>query len=115
MNIASFVGLAGGLLGLVGLISAALVVARSSIAKGTITLLEGNQSALKSRLETVEAENRLLNDRIHALEHTKDELFQQVKSTPEFIKITEELAAVNDVLLALFEETRAIKDSLRNE
>lgn len=112
MDIASLVGVVGGILGLIGLLSAALVVARSSIAKGTISLLEENQAALKSRLETVESENRMLRERVGALEHTKDELFQQVKSLPEFTKITTTLSGVDNTLQDLCEDIQTIKKAV---
>lgn len=93
-----WVGLIGGILGVVGVVSAALVIVKSKIATTTIELLNQNQAALKSRIETLEAENYLLRQRVQALEHTKDELFEQVKSLPAFVEITDILDNVKITL-----------------
>ena len=84
MNFGTLIGVVGGILGLVGLVAAAVVVARSSIAQNTIRLLEDNTSALSKRVEIMEAENEQLRLRVSTLEAINTDLLIQVKSVPEY-------------------------------
>lgn len=106
------IGVIGGVLGLIGLITAGLVVVRSTIAKSTIQLLEDNQDALKSRLSIVEAENTMLRDRVAALEVTKTELFDQVKSLPAFSQMAEGMLAMNGVMDEVLQQLKAMNSKM---
>lgn len=109
-----WVGVVGGILGIIGMLSVGLVYAKGRIASDTISLLNQNQDAQSRRIETLETENRILRDRVNALEHTKDELFEQVKSLPAFIEMTDTLDRVNDTLGKYTKQMERIVRTLDN-
>lgn len=94
--------------GLVALGVSAIYVGRSTIIKATIVDQKTHIEQQGSRITFLEAENKLLKDRVDALEQTKNELFDQVKSMPAFasmagemVKMTEKMERVLDALIRL--------------
>lgn len=80
--------------GLVTFIVGSIFAARSTIVKATITDQKTHIEQQGSRITFLEAENKLLKDRVDALEQTKNELFDQVKSMPAFATMAGEMVAM---------------------
>lgn len=87
--------------GVVALLVAAVYVARSTINKETVkqqaSLIEAQDQRLEfqeKRIDSLEAENERLQQRVEALEKTKNELFEQVKSIPAFASMASEMVAL---------------------
>lgn len=95
---ASWVGIVGGVLGVVGVITGGLVILKSKIASATIDLLNENVDAQRQRIEILERENEQLRARVEVLEHTKDELFAQVKSLPAFTAMVTSMMEIQETL-----------------
>lgn len=109
----SILGLAGGVLGVLGLVTAALVIVRSTVARTTIETLERNVAALdderqilERRVTALEAENSALKQRVEGLAHDKEELFGQLKSLPAFAEMAQ---TMTEILGELQRLTRALE------
>jgi predicted nuclease with TOPRIM domain len=113
----ALIGVVGGFLGVIGVVSAAVVVARSGIAQNTITVLEKNTDALDKRVEIMEAENKQLRDRVDSLETLNAALLAQIKSVPEYGQLVqttaERFSEVLTEISALTVEHRQIIELLR--
>lgn len=102
--------------GLVSLIVSAIFVARSSIVKATITDQKAHIEAQGARITFLEAENKILKERVDALEETKNELFDQVKSMPAFatmagemVEMGKKMEKVLDALVRLADRMEAAR------
>jgi len=95
---ASWIGIVGGVLGVTGVIAGGLVVLKSKIAAATIDLLNENVAAQAQRITILERENEQLRERVSVLEHTKDELFAQVKSLPAFTAMVTSMMEIQETL-----------------
>lgn len=59
------IALVGGVLGIAGLIGAAIAVIRANIVRGTLDLYRENDAALRSRVETLESERDELKSTVN--------------------------------------------------
>jgi len=115
VDVAVLVGTVGGFLGVVGVIAASIVVVRSKIASVTIELLNQNLDAQEKRIDLLTQENATLLKRVVLLEHTKDELFREVKSMPAFADLAtglsnmaEGLRRQTELLQSLFNDVKGL-------
>lgn len=98
--------------GIVSLVVSSIFVSRSTIVKATITDQEKHIAAQEKRIVFLEAENKILTQRVDALEETKNELFDQVKSLPAFAVMTGEMIEMGKKMEKVLEALVRLTDRL---
>lgn len=87
----AWIGVVGGILGVAGLIGAAIAVLRSSIATNTITLLKENNAALKDQ-------NENQAEQLHMLQSTVGRQQVEIQTLTERVDAKAAIEAMNGKL-----------------
>lgn len=103
----------------ISVLVAAIYVARSTINKETVReqkeLVEAQANRLtfqEKRIDALEVENDLLKDRIRALEETKHELYEQVKSLPAFASMADEMVQIGKKMERMMDALTRMADRM---
>lgn len=106
------IGVIGGFLTVVAVVVGAIFVTRSTISKETVAQLEKLVDAQGTRIQFLVNENESLKLRVEALEQTKTELFEQVKSIPAFALMTSEMVVMSQRMEKVLEAIVVLTDRL---